>query len=128
MRRAYPDELRSDLSRFHGLNLDGLGSDYSIAHAGALIKCLPAESSVARAIDPDSEWTLDRMLTASGVDALRWLVWAKSKDASKKPPRNMPKPIMRPGVKGYGEQAVSRDVDEVKRLLALPRRTAKKAA
>lgn len=126
MRRAHPDELRADFQRFYGLSLDGLGVDYSIAHAGALIKCLPGESAVARAIDPDSEWTLDRMLTASGVDALRWLVWAKSKDASKKPPRNMPKPIMRPGVKGYGEQSEARDVDEVKRLLALPRRAVEK--
>ena len=95
--------------------------DYSVTHAGALIKCLPRESALYRAMNPDHEWTLETMLSAAEVDALRVLVWSKSKDASRKPPRNMPKPIPRPGVSGYGQEPVAKEVDEVKRLLSLPR-------
>ena len=72
-------------------------------------------------------WTVTDRLLAIIANALRWLVWAKTKDAKRN--RNRPKPIPRPGddrrkprEKGKFAGAISRPLDEVKRLLSLRRR------
>lgn len=44
----------------------------------------------------EAEWGNLEMLMAGAVDALNWLVWAKTKDGSRN--RNQPEPIKRPGV------------------------------
>lgn len=63
----------------------------------AIIACLPEDSALIRQRDPDSFWTLDRMLLASVVDELRDFQWLFASSKSKrKIPR--PKPIPRPGV------------------------------
>ena len=71
-----------------------------------------------------SRWGVAEYLLAAIADSLRWIVWAKTKDAKRN--RNKPKPIPRPGMekreKGTFKGAVSRGVDEVKRLLSLPRK------
>lgn len=43
-----------------------------------------------------ADWTLEAHLMASMVDSLRWLQWAKTKDAEKG--KNAPEPVPRPGV------------------------------
>lgn len=90
---------------------------------------LPADSAYWRAREPErSRWGVSEYLLAVIADSLRWLVWAKTKDAKRG--RNKPKPIPRPGdsdkkqSKGTFKGAVSMTVDEVKRRLALPRRKA----
>lgn len=48
------------------------------------------------------------MLAADIADSLRWLMWAKTKDAQKN--RNPPAPIPRPGIAGperIGDEPVS---------------------
>ncbi|WP_052372591.1 DUF5361 domain-containing protein [Nocardia otitidiscaviarum] len=58
-------------------------------------------------------WGLKEMLLADMVDSLRWLVWAKTKDAQKG--RNRPKPVPRPGVakpERIGEKASIADMNE----------------
>ena len=89
------------------------------------MKHLPAGSALIRAREPErSRWGVAEYLLAIIADALRWLVWAKTPDAKRK--RNRPKPIPRPGdagkVQGRFAGAVGRSVDEVKRMLALPRK------
>lgn len=55
------------------------------------------ETSLARIEHPDkADWGKTNMLLADAVDALKWLVWAKTRDGSKN--RNQPTPIERPGV------------------------------
>lgn len=44
-------------------------------------------------------WGLQEQLLAESVDTQHWLKWAKTKDATMKPPKNVPEPIPRPGVK-----------------------------
>lgn len=44
------------------------------------------------------KWTLTDHLLVTALDRLNVLLWTKTKDAAKKPPRNMPKRIPRPGV------------------------------
>lgn len=96
----------------------------------AIVKHLPASSAYWRAREPEgARWGVSEYLLAVIADSLRWLVWAKTKDAKRN--RNRPKPIPRPGdsekKKSTGRMsgAVAYTVDEVKRRLALPRRKIK---
>jgi hypothetical protein len=43
-------------------------------------------------------WDLKDHLLATALDRINILLWTKTKDAHKKPPRNFPKRIPRPGV------------------------------
>ena len=93
---------------------------------------LPPESAtVRRIVGPDrTEWTLTNELLASVVDRLTWLVWTKTKDASRraaKPPKPIPRPSNEYGRASLGrlKGALMLPVDEVKRRLAFPRRPAK---
>lgn len=78
-----PDELRADLQEVYGLNLDGMGRDYTTLHAAALVSQLPEGSRVARAYDPDAIWTTDRVLAACVANAINWIVWSKTKDGQR---------------------------------------------
>lgn len=109
-----------------GLRLRDLGTDrLTWSDLKAIVRHAPTTSALVRAQEPErSRWGVTEYLLAIIADSLRWLVWAKTKDAKRR--RNQPKPIPRPGAetqhKGTFKGAVSRSVDEVKRLLALPRR------
>lgn len=46
----------------------------------------------------NEKWTLTDHLLVTALDRLNTLLWTKTKDAHKKPPRNAPKRIPRPGV------------------------------
>lgn len=93
----------------------------------AIVKHLPADSAYWRKREPEkSRWGVSEYLLAMIADSLRWLVWAKTPDA--KHNRRRPAPIPRPGDdqkkkdKGTFKGAVSRNIDEIKRLLSLPRK------
>lgn len=88
---SHPDELRADFQQYYGLDLDGMGRDYSTLHAAVLATQLPEGSRLARAIEPDAVWTLDRALMAVVANDLNWLVWSKSRDGQKG--RNKPRII-----------------------------------
>lgn len=62
-----------------------------------LVRAMRAQGKDAETVALDEEWTLDRHLLAGAYDSLRWLVWAKSKDAGR-PGAKPPEPIPRPGV------------------------------
>lgn len=87
----YPDELRADFQQFYSLNLEGMGRTYTTFHAASLLTQLPEGSRVARALDPDAAWTMDRQLLAVIANDLNWLVWSQTKDGQKG--RRKPKPI-----------------------------------
>lgn len=107
-----------------GLRLRDLGSEkLTWSDLKAVTGQAPSSSAFRRSlIGVDHEWTLTNSLIATGVDALRWLVWAKTKDGAKN--RNRPKPIPRPGVRksrGRMKDAVSLPIDELQRRLDMPR-------
>lgn len=68
-------------------------------------------SAIYRSINPDWRWTLEAHLAAIATDTLRTLLWTKSKDANRKPPRNRPEPIPRPGKDKGKERAKDRFED-----------------
>lgn len=90
----YPDELRADFQQTYGLNIDGMGEDYSFAHAAVLMSQLPSDSRLARKLDPDSEWSQDTFFLAAIEYDLRVLAWQNTKDAQKG--RGAPKPPKTP--------------------------------
>lgn len=90
----YPDQLRADFQQYYGINLDGMGMDYSHAHAASLMVQLPQTSRVAKALNPDNEWSDAEYLLAAIEYDLRVLIWQKTKDGQKN--RNRPKPTETP--------------------------------
>lgn len=58
----------------------------------------------------NEKWTLTDHILVTALDRLNTLLWTKTKDATKKPPRNMPKRIPRPGVDERKKQAQSPEV------------------
>lgn len=82
------------------------------------------DSALNRALDPDWYWrAVEPNLLAAAVDMLRILAWQQTKDGQKN--RKQPKPIPRPGVGPKKDPNVrTAPVEEVKRLLALPRKAA----
>ena len=76
----------------------------------AIVRHLPATSALQRAIHGDEvEWNTTNQLLANVADSAAWLVWSKTSDASRKPPRNQPKPIPRPGVEDTSKKQIGSD-------------------
>lgn len=97
--RAHPAELRADFQRYYGLNIDGMGVDYSLFHAADLAAMLPQDSRCGIAEDPANEWTLDRQLLALIEYYEHSWVWAHTKDAKRKanrPKLRVPQPKREP--------------------------------
>ncbi|MGN2635339.1 DUF5361 domain-containing protein [Nocardia takedensis] len=80
-----------------------------------VVACAPPDSALSRARRPDDhQWQLGQHLLADIADSLRWLVWAKTKDAQRG--RNRPDRIPRPGLKStaerYGSAAPLTDMND----------------
>lgn len=91
---SYPDELRADFQQYYGLNIDGMGMDYSYAHAAVLMSQLPATSRISKRLNADNEWDDATYLLAAIEYELRILIWQKTKDGQHN--RNKPKPNVTP--------------------------------
>lgn len=116
----HPDALRADFQQHYGLNLDGMGRDYTTLHAADLLAQLPEEARVWRAYDERAAWTAERTLLAAIVNDLNWLVWSKTKDGQKN--RNRPK-LVGPfdGEKKRAISGMAMTVDELNEFLSRPR-------
>lgn len=111
-----PDELRADMQQYYGLNIDGMGVDYSYAHAAVLVSQLPSNSRVCKFINPDAEWTEETALLASIDYSLRWLMWSRTKDAQHD--RNHPELVKTPSErKAARERGMHVDLDLVRAVL-----------
>lgn len=51
-----PSEIRADLQRYYGLNLDDMGTVFSALHAGACASCLPLGSATLASYKPEARW------------------------------------------------------------------------
>lgn len=71
-----------------------MGTEYGVAHAAALARCLPAGSAVMRAIDPALEWADSDYILAQIEHDVRMLAWALSGGKKSKAPK--PRPIESP--------------------------------
>ena len=85
----HPDELRADLQRFFGLNLDRMGLDYTVAHAAACAANLPREAACVRAVAPEAAWSDETYLLSACEYLLNIIAWQNTKDGAKG--RNKPK-------------------------------------
>lgn len=116
----HPDALRADFQQYYGLNLDGMGRDYTTLHAADLLAQLPEGARVWRAYDERAVWTAERTLLAAIVNDLNWLVWSKTKDGQRN--RNRPKPIGPfDGEKKRSITGVAMTVEELNEALSRPR-------
>lgn len=57
----------------------------------------------------EDEWGLAEQLLAQVADINSLALWLKSQDAQRKPPRNRPKPIPRPGIEDDSKQTIGGD-------------------
>ena len=80
----HESELRADLQRYYGINLDNaMGGEHSAAHIAALVQFMPHDSSVSKAYDDDAVWTVDRVLMATLINSLHLLMWGMSDKAKR---------------------------------------------
>ncbi|MEU8895490.1 DUF5361 domain-containing protein [Nocardia sp. NPDC048505] len=101
-----------------GLRLSRLGGEeLSWRDLRAIVMHAPIDSALSRALYPDDHrWQLNEHLLASVADSLRWLVWSKTTAARQG--RDMPEPIVRPGVKSAVERiGTSAAIDEINSFL-----------
>lgn len=104
--RDRPCELRADFQQTYGLNIDGMGVDYSIAHAACLAAQLPPGARVWRGTA--DEWPTDTYMLDRMEHMLRVLAWQQTEDAAKR--RNYPKPIETPASRAQLERKVQRSL------------------
>lgn len=65
----YPDELRADLQREFGLNVDEMGRSFSCRHAAACMAHMAGPSSLRRALDERGSDPM-RGMSADRMDAV----------------------------------------------------------
>lgn len=65
----------------------------------------------------ESEWTLANHLLAMIAENTSLAIWMKTADAQKKPPKNRPKPIYRPGVLDDSKQTIGKDKLELTAMI-----------
>lgn len=100
----HTEAVESDLINL-GLRLRRLGSeDFTWRDLKVIVSKSSTHSALVQEMNPEAAtWGLDQQLLAEIVDALHWSNWTKTKGAQSKPPRDMPDPIPRPGVKPKNE-------------------------
>lgn len=101
-----------------GLRLRMLGTELlTWADLKAIVRYLPLESALIRVIHPDAhQWQVSQHLLAEAVDALRWLMWAKTDDGRRG--RNRPDLIQRPGAKSRRERVgTATELDQMNEFL-----------
>jgi hypothetical protein len=115
---AHPDELRADFQRYYNLNIDGMGCDYSVAHAVSLCAALPRDSSTVRAEHPEAAWSDETYLLSAIEYDLRILIWQRTKDGQKG--RNQPKPMQTPAdVARVADKLASTDMEGIAAALGI---------
>lgn len=77
-------------------------------------------------MQPALQWDWNEVLQNKMVYLLETLVWMKTKDASKKPPRNQPKLFVPDFMPNQGSREISKDAevhttDDIRDILAKPR-------
>jgi hypothetical protein len=90
----HPAELRADFQQYYGLNIDGMGVDFTVLHAADLAAQLPSDSRTFKAENIELEWTDSDYMLWSIEFSLRVLRWQNTEDGRKN--RNKPRPLPTP--------------------------------
>lgn len=123
--RLHEDELRADLQRVYHIDLDhARGGRHAAGHVAALVSCLPSDSMLAQAVDPDARWTVEACVLADVRNLLAGLIWGMGDKRRRGSP---PKPIGPSWMtKGNDRTLEARvlDIEELMRELGKPRKGA----
>lgn len=108
--------MRADLQQYYGLNVDGMGAEYTCSHAAALVAMLPPQSRLMVQRNGALAWD-DATYLLSHIDHdLRVLAWQQTEDARHK--RNYPKHIETPADRERDRRAEESSTPEFKRYVA----------
>lgn len=121
--REHPDELRADLQRYYGIDLDhAMAGGHTAGHIASLVVCLPSDAALFRAIDNDAAWTLQGTLLAAIFNNLTGLIYGMSdpRKRGKKPQRIGPSWMVNQGNQKLETRAMS--ISELMDELSKPRR------
>lgn len=118
----YGEAIEYDLLD-RGYRLRWLGAparDFNWRDLYVLVRGLGQGSALHKARHGEEEdaWTLSNHLLARQVENTDLLVWMKTEDASRRPARNRPKPIYRPGVEDDSKKSIGNDKLPVDEMLA----------
>jgi len=119
----YPDELEADFQQYYHLDVAILDP----AKAARLLFQLPRECRTYAKLAPASQWGWSEIMANKMVYLLETLVWMKTKDATKKPPQNRPKPFIpdfmaQPKTETDPNEAIeAHTTDDIKDILSRPR-------
>ena len=70
-----PDALRADFQQYYNLNIDGMGREYRVLHAAALVAQLPTNARVNVAATDMAAWDEQAYLLVDIDNNLRALIW-----------------------------------------------------
>ncbi len=65
----YPDEVRADLQRYFGLNIEHMGTEFSCWQAAACLRCLPLGSALLAKVNPAAQYTRAELYLHGLLDA-----------------------------------------------------------
>mgnify|MGYP006992119066 CR=1 FL=1 len=89
--RTYPNELRADLQRYYGIDIDhAMQGEHSAEHLAALVSCLPSDAALCVAVKPDAAWTREAVILAELRNMFASYIYGMS---DKRKRGNPPKPI-----------------------------------
>lgn len=109
------------MQRFYGIDLDhAMRGEHTPNHIAELVRFVPQDSALVRAIDDDAMWTLDRSLLAALLNSLNLMIWGMS-DKSKRgaKPEMVGSSRMRNNGRALDAQAMP--IDELMAVLSLER-------
>lgn len=118
MLARHPGELRADMQRTYGLDLDRMGTDYTVAHAAELASRLPAGSLTLGAERPELAWTDRDWMLWSIEFSLRVLRWQATEDGRRGVDEPQPLPTPADSAR-LGETARGTDMDMIVEALGL---------
>lgn len=82
--------MEADFQQFYNLDMWSLVYSGGFKRAARLLWQLPKESRFINALDPAASWGWNDLFLMQMNQSLRWLVWAKTKDAQSKVPKSVP--------------------------------------
>ena len=114
MRARHPRELRADMQRLYGINIDDIGASCPLLHAADLAAMLPRDSLCVQAEDESAQWGEAMYALRSIEYSLRVLAWQNTKDghAGRNQPRPVETPAERALVRGRAEETDYREIAE----------------
>ena len=113
-------QLRADFQRYYGLDLDEVGYSIRVRRASDLAANLPEQAQTWRAITPQAAWDTTQYLLADVADSLRFLAWAKTKEASNRGAKftyQIPRPGQATQQSSNDSELLQLDFDQAEQLM-----------